>query len=464
MSDAIYCRVSTAQGDREVAGSVAQQTVACQNLARERGWTISPDLIFTEEISATSGAKRPAFDALCAAIIEGRIDRVVVWSTERVIRRMQDLERYVSVCEPRTVTTHPVVSTPLDLSNPTGLMVARITVAVAAFEVDQLKGRVKRGLQNRAEAGLPSGGRVPFGFLPDRITHHPVESLAINAATNAILAGDSVRNVARGWNEAGLTTRTGKPWSPSQVRTVLARPRNAGLVQRHGVAGTRAVWEPIVTVDRWRALCALLADPKRRTSPGGQPRWLLSFIARCECGEYMRTWRSGYDRNRKVRVAYRCSVIQRTEPHATVPADDADALLADSLVFGFWQMGVGFPTTVVTPDPVSQTDQLADIARRRSEQIALYDDGLLTLDEYRASLARLTLRAEQTSPTPETVLTAGADSIDALRAEWDAFPIDRRRAIVRDSVDIIIHRSGPGQRVPVEDRLTLRWKITTGEV
>lgn len=458
MTGAIYCRVSTAQGDREVAGSIEQQLTACHEKAAELGIPIVE--VHTEEISAYTGAKRPAFDALCASIADGRITRVVAWSTERIVRRMSDLERFSSVCEPRGVTTDTIVSGPLDMSTPTGLMVARITVAVASFEVDQLRGRVRRGLAQRSEQGLPAGGRVPFGFEPDRITHHPVEAEAIRAATKALLSGDSVSSIAKGWNAANLRTRTGLVWSPTQVRTVLQRPRNAGLVQRKGSAGSRAVWDPIISYDAWRKVCAIIADPKRRTSPGNQPRWLLSFIARCECGEFMRTWRSGYDRHGNTRVSYRCFTKNRTTAHPTVPARDTDVLLRDKIVRGYYEMGWGFPTPESTTPAPQQVDRRDELMKRREEISQMWDDELITTEEYRARLAKLDLRMEQ---LPEASVTPRAQekrqSLDDLFTEWDSFTLDRKRWVVRETVDIAVHKSGPGRRVPLEDRFTFKWKF-----
>lgn len=466
MKAAIYARVSVSQDDRDAdAGSVHQQLIACRALARTQGLEIVKE--HTEEISATSGAARPAFDELCNTVRSGQVQRVVCWSTERIVRRMSDLETYVTACEPFQVTTITEVAGPIDLSTPTGLMVARITTAVASFEVDQLRGRVKRGRRSRAERGMPVGGRIPFGFLDDRITHHPVEAVAIQSATRALLSGDSLRSIAHGWNDAGLTTRTGKRWSPSQVRYVLIRARNAGLVQHAGKIVATAVWEPLVTYDEWNSVCALIRSPERRTSPGPAPRWLLSFIARCECGEYMRTWRSGYDRHGNTRVSYRCDVRERTEPHATVPAEITDAHVTEKLIIGYWEQGFGFPTPGA-PTPVvaeAPESRIADLQKRRAEVAQLWDDEVITTDEYRERLAKLDLRISQVPVTPSKPTAPPApDTLESLRAEWEGFSVDRKRWIVKQTVDITMYRSGPGRRVPLDERVQLAWKFDTFQV
>ena len=43
-------------------------------------------------------------------------------------------------------------------------------------------------------------------------------------------AGESLRGMAGGLTENGHTTRHGKPWHPSSVRTMLTNPRYAGHV------------------------------------------------------------------------------------------------------------------------------------------------------------------------------------------------------------------------------------------
>jgi site-specific DNA recombinase len=106
------------------------------------------------------------------------------------------------------------------------------------------------------------------------VTIRESEAAEIRKATDDLLAGMSLHAIARDWNARGVTTSTGNPWKPTEVRKLLARPRNAGLMEHRGEVVGRAEWAAIVDEPLWQAVRALLADEKRRTTTGNARRWL----------------------------------------------------------------------------------------------------------------------------------------------------------------------------------------------
>jgi DNA invertase Pin-like site-specific DNA recombinase len=61
------------------------------------------------------------------AIDAGQVDAVLAWHADRLHRSPVELERYISTCEQpgRSVPTHCVKAGLLDLSTPSGRLVAR---------------------------------------------------------------------------------------------------------------------------------------------------------------------------------------------------------------------------------------------------------------------------------------------------------------------------------------------------
>ena len=84
----------------------------------------------------------------------------------------------------------------------------------------------------------------------------------------------SLHAIARDWNARGITTSTGGPWKASEVRKLLARPRNAGLMEHRGEVIGPAEWPAIIEEELWRAVRALVSDESRRTTTGNARRWL----------------------------------------------------------------------------------------------------------------------------------------------------------------------------------------------
>src|SRR5680860_22077 len=228
MRASIYCRISR---DREGAGlGVATQEHDCRELAESLGASIVS--VHTDnDLSAYSGKPRPGYRHLLAEIAEGRTDCILTWHTDRLHRSPAELEDYITLCETAGVRTITVKAGDLDLASPSGLVMARTLGAFARYEVDHARERMQRAKQRSAEAGKWKGGRRPFGYQPDGITLREEEATLISLAADRVLAGESLRAVARAWNTAGSTTLTGNPWDASGVRRTLLRPRNAGLME-----------------------------------------------------------------------------------------------------------------------------------------------------------------------------------------------------------------------------------------
>lgn len=334
---AIYTRISR---DREGAGlGVDRQEADCRALAEKLGWEVVAVYV-DNDVSAYSGVKRPQYREMLDAVRAGEIRGIVAWHTDRLHRRLVELEELVTVAEAHSLQIRTVTSGDLDLSTSSGRMVARVLGSMAQHEVEHSRERVKRAKKQAAEEGKYRGGPRPFGFEKDGVTVREREAVLIREASRAILNGRSLASISREWNDRGLTGTFGKPWSYNNLRDMLLRPRNAGLLAR-GLPGRKgrettepawsyeadvigdAEWPAIVDRDEWRALIALLADPARRNSLNTEPRWFGSGLYVCgKCGAKLRTAPHGGTSMRpyRRRYLYRCVA----SAHLTISADATD--------------------------------------------------------------------------------------------------------------------------------------------
>ncbi|WP_172457777.1 recombinase family protein [Pseudonocardia sp. N23] len=460
----IYARASQ---DRDgTARSVDQQRVECREFADQRGFQVVAELA-DNDMSAYAGKPRPAYIELLRMIREGETDAVIVWEQSRLTRRPYELEQYIEVCEPRGVATHMVTSGFLDLTTDQGRLVARMMGAQNRYEVDQLRGRVKRGLRSRSAKGLPGGGRRPFGFLADKVTHDPIEAAAIRSATESVVLGESVHGIAREWRAQGLVTTTGKPWTTTQLRALLRRPRNAGLMQHQGRVAGRASWEPIVPAELWTACVAVLDDPQRRTSPGTQPAYLGTFIYRCgaivdeqECGLLMRSWRSGKP---AVKV-YRCTATDRkrdgvTTRHVTIPIAPTDEYVGEVILAQLHELGHGLPLEVEDTAPPTPVTTIQELEARQSKLAMQFATGVLPEDAYTAAMTLIIAQREQLAQSFAAPIRIARDEVFDLareRSRWEDLSLDRRRALVSDIATVTILPAGSGNRLAVADRVRVQ--------
>lgn len=320
----IYTRISE---DRAGAGlGVDRQREDGEALAQRLGWHIRG--VFSDnDISAMGKKERPDYKRMVAAFRARAATGLVIWHTDRLHRTPSELEEFITLADEFGIVTHSVQSGPIDLSTPTGRMHARIACAVARHESEHKAQRIKRARLQTAMAGGWSGGIRPFGFEPDGVTIRPSEAAAILRATEQLLAGVSLRGVTRGLNE-NFTTSLGNPWGTVETRDMIERARNAGLSIYQGQVIGKASWEPIVSKDAWLAVCALLSDPVRRTTPGNQPRWLGSHLyqcGRCDDGGVIVTSTSG---GRHRHPSYRC----RDRVHISRNAVEVDKLVTKALL------------------------------------------------------------------------------------------------------------------------------------
>lgn len=265
---------------------VERQAPESEALCERLGFT--PGKAFTDnDLSATTGIKRPAFDALLAELAL-RPRPVIVWHTDRLVRVTSDLERVIAT----GVNIHAVHAGHFDLSTPAGRAVARTLTAWAQYEGEQKAIRQQASNLQRAQAGRPWWPRRPFGLELDG-TLRQDEAQALAECYAMLLAGSTVSGLAAHLNERGLQTNTGRPWQASSLRPVLLNARNAGIRTYNGQEIKRGAWDAIVPEDIYRQAVRLLTSPARRTGGGGSRQHLLTNIAVCDsCGGTMRVqWR-----------------------------------------------------------------------------------------------------------------------------------------------------------------------------
>lgn len=343
---AIYARISR---DREGAGlGVDRQEADCRALAERLGWDVAAVFV-DNDISAYDRRKvRPEYRAMLDAIRAGEVRAVIAWHPDRLHRRAVELEEFITLAEAHDLQIQTVQAGAYDLSTAAGRMVARMLGAAAQHEVDHGRERVRRAKLEAAKAGKYRGGPRPFGYEKDGVTIRESEAQIVRDATKAVLAGRTLASIARELREQGATGTNGKPVTYNNLRDMLIRPRNAGILAKglpNRNASTNnstrtyeeigpASWPAIVPEEEWRALVALLTDAKRLTAPITERRWIGSGIYRCgvpvvgedgemhPCGGVLRVAPHGGTARRPFerRYLYRCT----DRAHLTISQRETD--------------------------------------------------------------------------------------------------------------------------------------------
>lgn len=439
---AIYARISDAR-DGDTAG-VDRQVQDCQDLCDAEGLEVVGTFVDNNRSAYRPGGKRPEYDRLLAAVDGGQVDVIVVYATDRLYRRLTDLEDLTSALNRGSrgvVLVKTVKSGEVDLSTADGVMQAGMLAVVAKHESMKRGERVARAARQRAEQGKFGGGLRRFGYNATMTELVPDEADAIAWAYRAVADGATIRSVHREWLARGLKGTQGGQIATQQVTQILKRPVNAGLVSFHGelLPGQSQV-PPIVDEDLWRTVNAILADPARRTAPMGRPTvTLLAGILTCGvCGSPMYRQNHSYaSNNRKV---YTCQAARHVSRSTKVMEPAMDALMRAYLVDNAAKLrkpikrakSQGF-------DAAAEGDKLRRKLEDLSQLLAAGDldarDYARATKDVRARLEAVDAQVIADSARPASAAIASAGDVGAA---WDDADTDTKRSVMKELLDTVV--------------------------
>jgi DNA invertase Pin-like site-specific DNA recombinase len=267
------------------------------------------DYYIDNDRSASNGKNRPEWERLLADIEAGKIDAVAAWDQDCVNRMMEDFMRYKKLFVERGILLATSNNGDIDLSTPSGVLTATIKTAVSEHEISMMKIRMRRAARQKAELGIPKWTRA-FGYLGDTRQPDPRTAPLVKQAYAAVIAGSSLADICRSWNDAGALTLNGNLWTQPQVSNFLRKARNAGLRShtRDGVTEIvgKGTWPALVDESTWRAAQTVLNGPGRKPGRKTVRRHLLTGVLGCgKCGHYLSAVRTVTKS-----VAYQCKACR----------------------------------------------------------------------------------------------------------------------------------------------------------
>lgn len=302
---AIYARWST---DEQSQGTTLEvQRTACEAYIASQGWHVRPDLVFVDDGYSGATLDRPALTELRAAVREGRVECVVVYTLDRLSRSVADtvelvLKEWEGRCHLRCVQQ------PIDTAHPAGKMFFYLLASYAEFEREMIRLRTRDGKAKRARQGANAGWRYNYGFdrrERGRFVVNEEEAHVVRWIFREYARGKGFLQIARELNERHVPPPEGTRWHPGTVRYILANPVYTGRLvygkRRRAVKGGRAALEDpkpethtvvhdavpaLVDPQLWADVQQKKADRSKRSAKSMSPTsHLLSGLAVCGfCG------------------------------------------------------------------------------------------------------------------------------------------------------------------------------------
>jgi DNA invertase Pin-like site-specific DNA recombinase len=216
-SDAVvgYRRVSTEQQSESGAGMAAQR-LAIEQHCEHHGLVLA-NVYEDDGVSAKSIQNRPGLSEALTVLANGEAAALVVAKLDRLARSVHDFAGLVRIAE-REGWGIVALDLGVDMTTPTGGLLANVTASVAEWERRIISQRTSEALAQRKVEGVRLGRpRLLDPVIADRIRTRRSEGATLQAIADEL-------------NADAIGTPSGRAWSPALVRKVtLQEPRIAEL-------------------------------------------------------------------------------------------------------------------------------------------------------------------------------------------------------------------------------------------
>jgi len=271
---AIYCRIShTADEDQT---GVERQERICREVADRLGLVVDPGMVFVDNNRSAwqRNRQRKGWDQLLKAAREGRVQHVVAYHPDRLMRQPKDLEELLSIADDGDITLHGQANR-RELSDPDDRFFLRIEVAHACRSSDDTSRRIKAATVERANDGLPrAGGIRRYGYDVTGMVIVSREAVIVKEIFTRYLDGDRIQEIADDLNarqvppppghrphkcrataisaDPGMEQETAaREWTYARVWSILKTEHFAGILKFRGEVVGPGEWEPIIDAGLW---------------------------------------------------------------------------------------------------------------------------------------------------------------------------------------------------------------------
>lgn len=464
MRAVLYGRVSSERQAGGVSKSVDDQLSSLRKWAANEGHEVVAehrDDGISASRYARSTAVREDWRKVMDLVLGGLVEILAVWSIARATRDRAVWAALIAACQTNGVLL-AVDGKIHDPSDPDDSFMLDIQAALAFNGSARISKDAKRSVDSRASRGAPHG-RLQDGYAieydqttgkPLRRVIDPVRGPIIREIVTRLLAGETAYAIATDFNRRGIPTMTGKEWHHTGVSKRVKSPTLAGLRVHHGevLEGVTAEWEPLITMEEYHQLQALLSEPKRKTYYGGNTiKHLGTGIYECGvCGSPMRVIsKKRVDGTR--RVAYTCTGEHVCVTRAQEPVD----VMVETAVVEFLSRPDVYRELVDGAD-ISTTDvqnarvELLEINKELKAALALAESGDLSVTSFalieKGLLARKEAAEQKARPKhlPTVIFDVAGPQ---AQQRWMATGVQAKRTIINALFTVKIEKQeGRGNR------------------
>lgn len=252
---AIYIRVSTAT--QVIEGySLQAQKERLTSFCKANGWDSYK--FYVEEGVSAKNDKRPVYQEMMEHIKEGKINTLLVYRLDRIMRSIRDLDDMLKTLEDYKCSFKSATE-PFDTTNPTGKLFIYIVGALAQWENEIKSERIKEVLEEKVANEGVWIGNVPYPFNLDENTQKlvpdPIRAQLTLDMIDKYKEGSSAAKIAEFMDEV----ENDKNWIAKTVIRILKNPALYGAT-RWVDEVYENTHEGIITKDEFEKIQEMMKD------------------------------------------------------------------------------------------------------------------------------------------------------------------------------------------------------------
>jgi site-specific DNA recombinase len=230
-SVAIYARQSRAS--RSAYTSCEAQVESCRAFAMSRG--LEAIDIFVDEVQSSETLDRPALNRLLKAIESGEVKHLVVYSLDRLTRKVLHLLELLEILDKAKVKLL-VVSDPSFSDTAVSRLLTNVVAAASEFQLELTRERMADMRTMLKQHGKRVAGRVPFGYIADPVTKaliaHPEQAKVVRDFFELASQGSrpselaTMANLNEWKDQKGVTGK----WAARRIIKLLTNPVYVGKI------------------------------------------------------------------------------------------------------------------------------------------------------------------------------------------------------------------------------------------
>lgn len=298
----IYARVST---DEQAAGqysSIDSQIDICKHyieIQKEKGWQFVQT--YTDPGFSGKDLERPGIQNVIEDLKAGKIDVVIVYKIERLVRSIYDFYKLWELFQAHNVTFVSATQQ-FDTSNALGKLMLNILLSFAQFERENTSEKTRDKMKQRARLGKWHGGWLPFGYDYDKDTKKLLinkrEAQAVKKILEHFIEGMKPSEIANLLNSKGVRTKTRTVTTKEGIiknigenrlnedfiKKILSSPIYKGFIE-FAKEEFKGEHEPLVSISNWDKAQKLLKPIISRRTEYAKDSHIHLLKGLAKCGE-----------------------------------------------------------------------------------------------------------------------------------------------------------------------------------